>query len=116
AIPQDAGVTVDVGDGALGGCGVDEAVIEGGVSGLGQQRAECNPVRSLGGVDDLQVNLAPRVLQSCGFVGVGHENPFALWLIWLPLTRCLYVKVVGIATARPPGVGSADPRSSVGAN
>ena len=47
------------------------------------------PSVSFGGADDLQVDLAPRVLQSCGVVGVGHENPFALWLIWLRLTRCL---------------------------
>jgi hypothetical protein len=32
-------------------------------------------------MDDLQVDFAPRVVQSCGVVGVGHENPFALWLV-----------------------------------
>ena len=84
AVTQDAGVAVDVGDGALASGGVDEAVVERGEAGLGQKRAERNAVVSFGRAHDLQVNLAARVPEFGGVVGVGHENPFALWLIWLP--------------------------------
>ena len=88
AIAQDAGVTVDVGDGAFAGRGVDEAVVECGESGLGQQIAQRNAVISFGSADDLHVDLATRVFQSCGVVGVGHENPFALcWYGWRTESR-----------------------------
>ena len=85
AVAQNAGVAIDVGDGALACGGVDEADVEGRVPGLGQQRTEGNTVVSFGGADDLKIDLAPRVPEISGVVGVGHENPFALRLIWLPL-------------------------------
>ena len=57
-VAQDAGVAVDVGDGAPGGRGVDEALVVGGVAGLGQQRPQGDAVGSLSRMDDLQVKLA----------------------------------------------------------
>ena len=80
AVAQDARVAVDVGDGALGGGGVDEAVVEGGVAGLGQQRPQRDAVGPLGGVDDVQVKLATGVFEggvlfATGWV-IGHGNPF----------------------------------------
>ncbi|CNV12034.1 Uncharacterised protein [Mycobacterium tuberculosis] len=84
AITQNAGISVDVGDGAFSGGRVGEADVERGVPGFCQQRPERNAVGAFGGVHDLQVDLASRVTEGCGVVGVGHENPFALWLIWLP--------------------------------
>ena len=59
AVAQDAGVAVDVGDGAPGGRGVDEALVVGGVAGLGQQRPQGDAVGSLSRMDDLQVKLSP---------------------------------------------------------
>ena len=64
AVAQDARVAVDVGDGALGGGGVDEAFVEGGVAGLGQQRTQRDAVGSLGGADDVQVKLATGVFEA----------------------------------------------------
>ena len=63
AIAQDAGVAVDVGDGALGGGGVDESAVEGGVAGLGQQRTQRDTVGALSRVDDVQVKLTPGYLR-----------------------------------------------------
>ncbi len=80
AVAQDARVAVDVGDGALGRGGVDEAIVEGGVAGLGQQRTQRDAVGSLGGADDVQVKLATGVFEggvlfTTGWV-IGHGNPF----------------------------------------
>ena len=46
-------------------------------------------VVSFGGADYLQVDLAARVPEIGGVVGLGHENPFALWLIWLAALKCV---------------------------
>src|SRR4029077_18372800 len=80
AVAQEAGLSVDVGDGALRRGGVDEAFVVGGVSGLGQQRPQRNAIGSLGGTDDVQVKLATGVLEAgvlftTGWV-IGHGNPF----------------------------------------
>ena len=80
AVAQDARVAVDVGDGALGGGGVDEAAVEGGVAGLGEQRTQRDSVGALGRVDDVQVELATGVFEggvlfTTGCV-IGHGNPF----------------------------------------
>ena len=77
AVAQDAGVTVDVGDGTLGRGGVDEALVEGGVTGLGQQRTQRDAVGSLRGVDDLQVDLPAGITEGGGVVGCGHVKPFS---------------------------------------
>ena len=76
AVAQDAGVAVDVGDGAPGGRGVDEALVVGGVAGLGQQRPQGDAVGSLSRMDDLQVKLAAGVTQGCELGVIGHRNPF----------------------------------------
>ena len=76
AIAQDAGVAVDVGDGALGGRGVDESAVEGGVAGLGQQRTQRDTVGALGRVDDVQVKLTTGVFEGGVLVVIGHGNPF----------------------------------------
>ena len=80
AVAQDARVAVDVGDGALGGRGVDEALVEGGVAGLGQQRTQRDAVGALGGLDDVQVELATGVVEGGVLVArirvIGHGNPF----------------------------------------
>ena len=80
AVAQDAGIAVDVGDGALGRGGVDEAIVEGGVAGLGQQRTQRDAVGPLGGADDVQVKLATWVFEAgvlftTGWI-IGHGNPF----------------------------------------
>ena len=76
AVAQDPGVAVDVGDGALGRGGVDEAVVEGGVAGLGQQRTQSDTVGPLRGVDDLQVKLATGILEGGVLVFFCHGDPF----------------------------------------
>jgi hypothetical protein len=54
AVAQDPGVAVDVGDGALDRRGVGVAVVEGRVSGLGEQRTDGESVGPLGRLDDRQ--------------------------------------------------------------
>ena len=76
AVTQDAGVAVNVGDGALGRRGVHEPLVVCGVAGLGQQRTQRDPVRTLGGVDDLQVQFPTGISERGGVVGCGHINPF----------------------------------------
>ena len=71
AVAQDAGVAVDVGDGALGRGSVDEAFVEGGVAALGQQRTQRDSVGPLGGADDVQIKLATRVRQACVLATTG---------------------------------------------
>ena len=99
AIAQDPRVAVDVGDGALGGRRVDEAVVEGRVTGLGQQWAQRDAVGPFGGVDDFQVQLSTRVIEGGGVVGCGHGNPFALACEWLARLVAYSAKVVVIAAA-----------------
>jgi hypothetical protein len=76
AVAQDPGVTVDVGNCALAGRGVDEALVEGGVAGLGQQRTQGDAVGTLSRMDDLQVKLAAGVIQGRELGVIGHRNPF----------------------------------------
>ena len=78
AVPQDSGVAVDVGDGTLGRRCVDEALVVGRVAGRFQARLgeDADAAARQRGVDDLQVQLATRVLQGGVVVGCGHKNPF----------------------------------------
>ena len=76
AIAQDARVAVDVGDGALGRGGVDEALVESGVAGLGQQRTKRDSVGPLRGADDVQLKLATWILEGGVLVFFCHGNPF----------------------------------------
>ena len=76
AVTQDAGITVDVSDGALGRRGVHEPLVEGGVAGFGQQRTQRDAIGSLGRMDDLKVQLSTGIPEGGGVVGCGHINPF----------------------------------------
>src|SRR4029077_15088245 len=71
AVAQDARVAVDVGDGALGRGGVDEAFVIGGVAALGQQRSQPDAVGPFGGADDVQVKLAAWVFEGGVFFTTG---------------------------------------------
>ena len=64
-VAQDALVAVDVGDGRLGGRGVDEAAVEGRQSGFGEEFAERNRVTSLGGLQDRELQLSTGVGEGC---------------------------------------------------
>ncbi|SIM92836.1 Uncharacterised protein [Mycobacteroides abscessus subsp. abscessus] len=76
AVTQDAGVPVDVGDGALRRCGVDETRIERGVARVSQQLAQREPVSTFGRADDIQLGFASGVLESSEIIVVGHRHPF----------------------------------------
>ncbi len=76
AVAQDSRVAVDVGDGALGRGGVDEAFVESRVAGLRQERTQSETVGPLRGLDDLQVKLATGILEGGVLVFFCHGNPF----------------------------------------
>ena len=62
-VAQDARVAVDVGDRRLGRRGVDEATVEGGQPGLGEELAQRDGIGPLGGLQDRKLQLP---------TGVGH--------------------------------------------
>ena len=107
AVAQDAGIPVDVGDGALGRGGVDKTLVEGGVTGLGQQRPQRDTVGALGGPDNLQVQLStgmtrfPSGITERGVVvDCGHINPFLRIWRHAYLTGCA-IRSPQDATAHP---------------
>ena len=89
AVAQDAGIPVDVGDRRLRRGGVDEATVERRVSRLGQQRAQRDAVGPLGGLDDVELELATGVIEDgvlLGFGVIGHWNPFAVDQVYPEVT------------------------------
>lgn len=101
AIPQDAGVAVDVGDRRLGGRGVDESAVEGGVAGLGQQGVERDRIGALGRLDDVEVDRSPGILR----VAVSSEEELLATETPSERYELAIGKVVANSSARLRGVG-----------
>jgi hypothetical protein len=108
AVAQDAGVTVDVSDGALRRGRVDEAFVEGRVSGLGEQRTQRDAIGALRGRNDVEVKLATGVGQGGLLVPIlrviCHGDPFvAAGSFYSESYKSVLQKVVPFPRSRPRG-------------